>query len=396
MIIGIDASRANLRERTGTEQYSFQILKNLVAADRKNRYVLYLKDEPLDDLRSLGPNVTFRVLRWPPRYLWSQIRLSLEMLVHRPDVLFIPAHTIPIIHPRNTVTTIHDLGFERNIDLYGKHAIGGRNLSKTILTVIARIMTLGRYGASELDYHRWSARFAASHARHLITVSEFSKQEIVQRYGVDANRISVIHHGFDAVTYRRPSKPEIDRVLAMTGVRRPYVTFVGRLERKKNVLALVKAFAEARTSLPALTLVLIGKIGFGWDEAASFITQRRLQSSVQLLGWQPNDSVASVIAGAQALVFLSEYEGFGMPILESFAIGTPVIGARKGSIPEVSGEAALLVDPHDPTAVAQAIERVTHNADIKERLIALGLERARSFSWKTAAEDTLAVLTAGF
>ena len=392
MIIGIDASRANIRERTGTEQYSFQIIRHLTARDRTNRFILYVKEKPLDDLLNLGPHVSIRVLRWPPRFLWSQLRLSFEMLVRRPDVLFVPAHTIPLFHPRNTVTTIHDLGFERNIDLYGRQTIGGRGLRGMLLNIVARILTLGRYGGTELDYHRWSARFAARHARHLITVSEFSKREIIERYHVETTRISAIYHGFEPETYQRPSPSSIDRTLFVHSLRPPYVYFIGRLERKKNILALVRAFAAAHALMPDLSLVLIGKIGLGWEEAAAFIAQHGLEDSVRVLGWQPDDVVTPIIAGADALVFLSEYEGFGLPVLESFAIGTPVIAATRGSIPEISGDAALLVDPHDPGAVSRAICDLHTDTTLKHTLVARGHERTKAFSWDIAAQKTHAIL----
>lgn len=393
MIIGIDASRANIRERTGTEQYSFQIIRHLAARDRTNRFILYVKEKPLDELLNLGPQVSIRVLRWPPRFLWSQLRLSFEMLVRRPDVLFVPAHTIPLIHPRNTVTTIHDLGFERNADLYGSGSIGGRGPKGTLLNIVARILTLGRYGGTELDYHRWSAQLAARHARHLITVSEFSKREIIDRYHVENSRISVIYHGFEPETYRQPSPSSIDRALSTYSIRPPYLYFIGRLEKKKNVLALVRAFAEAHSLIPDLSLVLIGKIGLGWKEAGTFIAHHGLEDSVRILGWQPDKVVTPIIAGADALVFLSEYEGFGLPVLESFAIGTPVIASTRGSIPEISGDAALLVDPHDPAAVARAICSLHADPTLRHTLVARGYERAKAFSWDIAAKQTHAILT---
>ncbi len=392
MIIGIDASRANIRERTGTEQYSFQIIRHLTSIDRDHRYVLYVNAAPLEELRSLGPHVTVRVLNWAPRLLWSQLRLSWEMLVHPPDVLFVPAHTIPIIHPKRTVTTVHDIGFERNVALYGNRQIGGRGLIGMLLNIAVRIVTFGRYSNSELDYHRWSARFAASHASHLLTDSEFTKRDIIEHYHVDPSHISVVYLGFDASVYRRPSAEITERTLSQHGVTAPYLVFVGRLEKKKNILALIEAFDTAKKLIPTLSLVLIGKAGLGWEEAETYLREHDLERSVNVLGWQPNETAIALIAGATAMVFLSEFEGFGLPLLESFAIGTPVIASDRGSIPEVGGNAALMVDPHDAASVARVIYSVHTDPSLRNKLINLGRERTQKFSWDTAARQTLAVL----
>lgn len=393
MVIGIDASRANIRERTGTEKYSFYIIRHLIARDRRNRYVLYTEDEPLPDIQALtGPNVTIRVLRWPPRFLWSQLRLSVELLLRRPDVLFVPAHTIPLIHPRRTITTIHDLGFERNVELYDQKKIGGGGIVGWLLNIVARMISLGKYGNSELDYHRWSARYAATHAHQLITVSNFSRQEILDHYHPDPQRLTTIYHGLDREQLRRPSDESIHTQQRACGITGPYLVYVGRLEKKKNILDIVQSFALARTVTTNLELVLIGKVGMGWDEAVAFISQNNLLNAVHVLGWQPNDVTTPLVAGARALVLLSEYEGFGLPVLETYALGTPVIAASRGSLPEVAGDAACMVDPHDHRAVARAIERVCNDVPFRETLIARGHIRTAAFSWDRAAEQTLAVL----
>ncbi len=391
MVIGIDASRATRRERTGTEWYSLHVTRLMVRRSPTVRFVLYLDALPEPELQDLGPNVTLRILRWPPRFLWSQLRLSWEMIRRRPDVLFVPAHTMPIVHPRRTVVTLHDVGFERHPELYGTRHIG-RGFVGVVLNIVARIVTLGRYGATEFDYHRWSARFAARHATRLITVSEFTKSEIIDCYRLAQDHIAVIPHGFDPAVFRRPSDAAIRSTQSHFALQHPYILFVGRLERKKNIAHLIDVLHEARRRSPTLELVLIGTPGLGWSEAETRIHSHKLERAVHRLGWQPPAVYRDLLAGARALIFLSQYEGFGMPVLESFAVGTPVIIARAASLPEIAGHAALVVPPNDSIAAADAIRSVLDEQGQRRSLIARGTERLTAFSWERTADATMAVL----
>jgi len=393
MRIGIDASRANRRERTGTEWYSYEIIRVLVQQHRDITFTLYLQSDPVDDLRSLGPNVELRVLHWAPGFLWSQFRLSWEMIFRRPDILFIPAHTMPLIHPRRTIVTIHDLGFEHFPELYGRSLIGNRGFVAVTFRVLARLATLGRYGNSELDYHRWSARFAARRATRIITVSNFTKQDLIRRYNATPDRITVVYHGIDHEVFRRPSQEAIDAQRSNFKLARPYVLYIGRLERKKNIEGLIRAFARIRQSLE-FDLVLIGNRGLGWDQAEKIIRREKLESAIHEIGWQATSVYVPLLAGARALVFLSNFEGFGMPILEAFAVGTPVVASRAASIPEVAGGAAELVDQHQLTDIERGLTHVLSDPEIAAMLVQRGLERVKGFTWEQAGQATFQALTA--
>lgn len=366
MVIGIDASRANTPDRTGTEWYSYYLLREFSLAAKDHQFVLYTREPLQEDMRAIARHMQVRTLRWPPRRFWTQIRLSAEMLRHAPDVLFVPAHTIPIVHPPRTVTTLHDVGFERYPHLYGRF---------------------------ELSYHRWAARFALRHARHVITISEFSKREIVATIGVDPDRITVIPLGYDTTQYR-PDLPseQIDRVTARYGVKRDaYLFSIGRLEQKKNTRGLIEAYARARRAMN-LPLVLAGTRGFGYDQIKDTIRQRGVSAHVRELGWIPQQDVPYLLAGARAFVFPSYYEGFGLPVLESMATGTPVVASTAGAVPEVAGQAALLVDPNDIDQLGDAIIRITSDSELRRTLRSRGLGRASGFRWSRCAEVTLQVL----
>lgn len=391
MLIGIDASRANLAERTGTEWYSFEIIRSLVQQHSDDRFVLYLQEPPQPDLKNLGPNVDYRILHWPPKFLWSQLRLAWEMFRRPPDVLFVPAHTMPLVHPARTVVTIHDLGFEHYPQLYRRTLIGGSGLRGKLMNLATRILTFGRFGANELDYHRWSARRAARRAASIITVSDFTKQDIIRRYQAAPQRVETIYHGLNRATFQRPDPSVIAAAQERFNLTRPYLLFIGRLESKKNILHLVRAFPMVKPK-KNLDLVLIGRPGEGWAQAHQAIDDLKLSNRVHVLGWQPNDVYVALLAGAEALTFFSNFEGFGLPVIEAFALGTPVVASNTTSIPEIAGDGAILADPAQPDAMAAAIQRLIDQPALRQKMIERGRQRVERFTWDMAARKTLEIL----
>lgn len=380
MIIGIDASRANLIERTGTERYSFELISRWPRLRPDVHFRLYLRETPNADLRDLGPNVEIRVLTWPPRILWNLVRLSWEMLWHQPDVLFVPAHTTPLIHPRHTVATIHDVGFERFPELYSHTPIGSR---KNWLRFLIRAVTLGKYGNSELDYHRFAVRWALHTASRVITISKFSAREILHYFSYDAQKLSVIPLGV-------MPRPRSNEPSPLTN---PYTMFVGRLERKKNIANLVAAYAQYRTLTPTpVDLVLIGRPGTGFDEAEKIISMHGLHGVVHQLPWQPAPAIDRFLTHARSFVFVSRYEGFGLPVVEAMAAGVPVLASTAGSLPEVCADAAILVDPEHIDDIAQGLLAINHDESRRTELAEQGKRHAAKFSWNRCAEQTLNIL----
>lgn len=395
MTIGIDASEANKRERTGTEWYAYHIIQQLLPLLGNAHTVRLYLDKPLNaDFTDLPQNAETHLLRWPLSFFWTQARLSIEMLFQRPDLLFVPAHTLPLLRPKQTITTLHDVGFERFPELYNTKPIGPKSavISKPLDTLI-RLFSLGRYRNNELDYHRFSARFAVTHADHILTVSEFSKKEIQKFYHVPQEKISVVYHGYDRALYV-PTQDSIERrnLLARYGIHEPFVYFVGRLEKKKNIVGLVQAFHLFRQQhAKPCQLVLIGNTGYGWEEAATYIQDHHLSEWIVRPGYVPERDLSSIISAAGALVFLSFYEGFGMPLLHAMACGTPIVAGDAASIPEVVGDAALLCDPQKPHEAGNALLRLFREPELAETLRRKGIERAKNFTWEQAARQTYEV-----
>lgn len=384
MVIGIDASRANVAKRTGVEWYAYHLIQELKGIIPDSyRVVLYSREPLMDGLEVLPSHWESRVLAWPPRRLWTQGRLSLEMLTRPPDLLFSPVHVLPMILPKRAIVTVHDVAF------------------------MAVPQAYAFFGSPYLRFATW---FATRFAR-VLTVSEFSKSEIVKFFHADPARITVTPLGLDASKYS-PSmgpSPKDD----------PYFLFVGRLEKKKNLAGLLRAFKifkEHHENDPH-RLVLVGKRGVGYDQAmmefeacpsfpdggpktAPPSAEGGLGGSilrwVDELGYVAQEDILALYAGATAFVFPSWYEGFGLPILEAFASGVPVIASRTTSIPEVAGDAALYIDPAAPEKIAQAMETIVNDASLRERLITAGRARAQQFTWRATAEKTWTALLLSF
>lgn len=397
MIIGIDASRANESERTGTEWYSYHLIQEFKKLDSKNEFRLYSPGPLKDGLENLPANFQSRVLKSPTEMLWTQIRLSAEMLINPPDILFVPAHTIPVIHPKKTVVTCHDVGFERFPELYATHSIGpAKGPAGLAVKVAAKIATGFKYSNNELDYHRWSMKFTLKHAAKIITVSEFTKKEIQEIYKVSGENISVIHNGFDQEKFV-PVKNQsaIDAILQKYGISKPFYLFVGRLEEKKNIVGMLEAFARAKAKdnkLSETIFVLAGRPGYGYERIQATIKRLDLENSVKQIGWIPDTDRVNLLNAAKIFLFASMYEGFGIPILEAFGYGTAVITSNRASCPEVAGDAALLIDPANPEEIASAIIKLENDEKLREDLRQRGFARAKKFSWAKCAKETLNLL----
>lgn len=394
MIIGIDASRANELKKTGTEWYAYHLIQNFKKiADSKDQFILYTKEPLRGDLGKLPSHFQNRVLRWPPKFLWTQIRLSWEMLIRKPDILFVPAHTIPLIHPKKNVTTLHDVGFERFQELYSKEKIGYKAVPvKWLINTLIRILTLGKYGSSEYDYHRFSARFALKHAGKIFTISQFSKQEILDIYGkTGEEKISVIPLAYDRESFlKEPDQQSIQNILNKYKIQKPFLLFIGRLEEKKNTPGLIEAFRilQKKYSFRG-QLVLLGNPGFHFDQVLKKIERYGLDQKVIRPGWVSEEERLLFLKAATVFVFPSFYEGFGIPPLEAMASGTPVVASWAASIPEVVGEAAFLVNPYNPEEIAKGVNNILTNKNLKEKLVERGSEQIKKFSWEKTAKKTL-------
>ncbi len=369
MIVAIDASRANKKERTGVEWYSYfliQEFKKLVPADAQS--------EPLADLLSLPSNWEIKILRWPFRF-WTIFRLSWEMLWHKPDIFFSPANILPFFTPEKTFTTIHDIGFKRFPECYSAgerwlQNFGTRRALKRLNTPLRPSSAQG------------SGRAQQGFAGQAIFVpSEFTKKELVEIYGVPPKKLSAIPLGCHAESSATADN-SAQVVFNKYSIKKPYFLFIGRKDAKKNIAGIVEAFKIFQEKNPGHSLVLAGP-------SSLLLTANYLLQNVILLDWINPQEKQTLLQNCEAFLFPSLYEGFGLPILEAFAAGAPVITSNCASMPEVAGNAALLIDPKNPQEIASAMEKITKDADLKIKLIELGLEQLKKFNWETCAKQTL-------
>lgn len=367
MLIGIDASRAVKKQKTGTEYYSQQVIFGLAKIDKKNQYILYAAEPPeaSDPLSDLPRNFRWKIMPFPR--FWSQIRLSWEFIFGREklDIIFEPAHTIPIFHPKKIAVTIHDLGFKYFPELYTPF---------------------------ERKYHNFSMDFSAKHAAHIITPSEFSKKDIIKIYKIPPEKITVIYHGYNKELYWPVGKNE--KISAEISKLKPYIFFIGRIEEKKNILGMLATYELLQREKGIVhKLVLAGRPGWGYDKIKEKINSlpREIRQDIVELGYTPEDKVAEYMRNADIFFFPSFFEGFGMPVIEAMASGAPVVASNVASLPEIVGEAGILVNPRNPAEMATALRRLIQNKKSREKLVAKGLARARDFDWQKSAKEHLAV-----
>lgn len=360
MRIAIDASRAARPNPTGTEAYSRHLIDALVPIAPEHRLLLYYNQPP--QTVPLAPNVETRIVPMPR--LWTHVRLSLELLRGRPDVLFVPSHVVPLVHPAPTVVTIHDLGYLRYRLAY-----------PTAAWIYLFMSTI------------WNARTAV----RIVVDSWATRRDLLAHCRVDPNRVHVVHLGVEA-RFRPMGNAEMDSALVPLGLSPGYLLFVGTLHPRKNLPRLLRAYAAARRETRLPSLVIAGAAGHGAGRIERLIGRLGIGDSVRLLGYVSPDALPALYAGARALVFPSLFEGFGLPLLEAMATGTPVLAGDNSSMPEIVSDAGLLVDARNERTIAEALVALSTDAALRERLRERGLARAREFSWERTARETLAVL----
>jgi len=365
MLIGIDASRAVAAERTGTENYSLFLIRALLQLDRQNQYRLYFNRPPAPDLIPTAANVEQRVMPFPR--FWTHLRLSWEMATRSPDVLFVPAHVLPWVHPRRSVVTVHDLGY---IYYPQAHTLWARR------------------------YLQWSTAYNARSAAQVIADSQATKDDLVRHCGTPPEKVTVIYPGRDT-TFAPVRDPAcLAAVRERYGIAAPYVLYVGTLQPRKNLTGLLDAFASLLHQGRDLYLAIAGKKGWLYEPLFARVRELGLEGRVHFTGYVPQEELPALLSGARLFVLPSLYEGFGLPILEAMACGTPVVCSAVASLPEVAGDAAILVSPHDTTQLVQALARVLDDDALRQQLVQKGLDRATRFSWEQCAQQTLEVLQA--
>jgi glycosyltransferase involved in cell wall biosynthesis len=350
----------------GIGTYIRNLLRQLARIDRETDYVLLTPEADLEVAAQLGPN--FRTVLEPsPNYsLREQIHVPWVLRRERPDVYHAPHYILPAAIGCRSVVTIHDcihLMFPQYLPNKAAYA-----------------------------YARASMWMAVTRSDCILTVSEASKRDILHFFNVAPEKIVVISNAIDDHFWLTPPEEEVSRVKQRYQLDHQFVLYVGNIKPHKNLVRLIEAFDRLRRSgFEDLKLLIIG------DEISKLPALRRavhshkLHKHVRFLGYVSDDTLRVLYRLASVFVFPSLYEGFGLPPLEAMASGTPVVTSNQSSMPEVSGDAAVLVDPYDVESIVDGIRRVLSDSALAANLRRRGPERAREFSWAHSVEKTRAV-----
>jgi glycosyltransferase involved in cell wall biosynthesis len=364
MRIGIDAHRIGTRS-TGSQTYVYNLLKHLALLESHGEeYAVYL--EPAQRIEELESHPSFRTRTiWtssaPLRYAWFY---PLEGWRKRFDV-FHAQYSLPPLLRGRSVLTVFDLAYERFPQFFRR-----------------KIRTQMKFMIRE----------SCRRADHIITISESSKRDLIEIYKIDPKRITVTYPG--AMDSCRPMGLGLvwDRLRDAYNLDSPYILYVGNLEPRKNLSRLLEAYAELRRRERINhKLVIVGQKDWLYHEVFETIRIRSLENDVAFTGYIPADDLPAFYNGASVMVYPSIFEGFGLPVVEAMACGTPVITSTGSSLEEIAKDAALLVDPFSVSSISTAIEKVVNSLELQKQLRQAGLTRVSQFSYRNMAEQTRSV-----
>lgn len=362
MIIGIDGNEANVEKRVGIGRYAYELLMQFARkSGPRLKFQIYLKSDPLPDMPPGADFWQYKILK--PGKLWTQWRLPLELFVaaDKPDVFFSPSHYAPRFSLVPTVVSIMDLSYIYFPQLFEKNDL--------------------------YQLKNWTS-YSARRAKKIITISNSSKNDIIEEYKVKPDKVEV--------TYLAPYEikgSDMDKVFKKYKIGNNFILFVGTLQPRKNIVRLVAAFSQvSQDYLKDLQLVIIGKKGWQYEEILESPEKFGVEARVKFLENVDDQDLVVFYKNAKCFVLPSLYEGFGLPVLEAMQEGCPVIVSNVSSLPEAGGAACLYVDPEDPDDIADKIRKLLTDDNLRNELIAKGKKQVKKFSWEKTARETLKIL----
>lgn len=345
----------------GIGTYLRNLLRQLARIDHDTEYVLLCRRSDQQFADQLGRN--FRSVNEPSGLYSVSEQLSIPLNLARlsPDLFHTPHYVLPPLAPCRSVVTIHDC----------IHLIFPQYLPHRMAYLYARTMF-------------WTAVHRAS---SILTVSEASKNDILRFFDVPASKVTVIYNAIDDLFFEEPPEAEIVRVRERYQLHDRFVMYGGNVSPHKNVERLIEAFVLLRRDgLDDLKLLVTGGEVSRYSSLRRAVHRHNLHQHVRFLGYQSTTTLAALYRLADVFVFPSLYEGFGLPPLEAMASGTPVVVSNVSSLPEVVGDGAIQVNPYEPRAIADGVQRALDDAELREQLRVRGLARAQSFSWSASVK----------
>lgn len=362
-------ARVIIDQQTGLGNYTYNLIKSILEIDRRNFYIVLIggklrKDHPIHSLQQ--KNLIKKIVNISPVSLSQQSLLPLELLRLKPDLYHYPNWDIPWLQPVKSIFTIHDLTYLKIDDAYLKF----KRLKKF--------------------YTRVNIYLGLKKANKIITVSESTKKDLLNNFKVSPDKIRVVYeacedsfnngHLIKNITNQPQDKSQFNYFLCV-GERRPH----------KNLVRTIQAFNLFKKQHKNFKLIIIGKPYSSYLEPSKLVHELNIADDVIFYGYVPTDKLVNLYQNAEALLFVSLYEGFGLPILEAMSCGTPVITSNISATNEIAADAAIKVNPYDVSAINEAMIQIVENQALRKNLIQQGLQRKDDFSWRKAAEQTLAV-----
>ncbi len=371
MRIWIDGFEANVKERLGSSQVAFELLKSIEDLDKQNDYTILLVNPPLDDLPKERNGWRYKIIKPGKLKTFISIPLALYLAKQKPDVFFSPTHYIPRFSPVKTIVTIFDLSFLHFPEMFQKKDL--------------------------FQLTNWT-KFSVLNSSKIITISDFSKQDIIKQYKVKEDKVFVSYPGFsDQIFHNIKDKSKIDQILKKYNIEGDYIIYIGTLQPRKNLLRLIEAFSLVESK--NLKLVIVGKTkgegreGWMYKDILDVPKKLGIEDRIIFTGFVKNQELGFLLNGAKVSILISLWEGFGIPVVEAMASGTPVIVSNVSSLPEVVGNAGIKVDPYAIDDIRDAIQNLVKNSAMQEKYSKLGLEQAKKYSWKKMADKVIEVLT---
>ncbi len=364
MIIWIDGYEANVLQRLGSSQVGFEILRNLEKVDQKNEYTIILPSPPLDDLPPEREGWRYRVLK--PKRLWTRIALPLALLTakKKPDLFFSPTHYIPRFSSVKRIVTVFDLAYLHFPQMFNKKDLW--------------------------QLTNWT-KYSIQSASHVITISNASKKDIISKYAVKSEKITVAYPGYSQIFKPISDKEKIKQVLDKYGIKDTYLLYIGTIQPRKNLIRLIEAVAR----IEGLHLVIVGKTtgegrqGWQFEETLNRPKELGIEDRVKFTGFVPDEDLPNLLNGAEAFILPSLWEGFGIPVVDAMACGVPVLVSNASSLPEVVGKAGVTFDPNSIDQIEQAIRTIMTDKKLRLKLSKMSLEQAKKFSWEKMARIIL-------
>ena len=358
MRIGIDARKLH---DFGIGTYIRNVLRHLARLDRETEFVLFCRPKDRPTLASVGPNFHPVAETAGDYSLAEQWKIPLALRREGVTLFHAPHYVVPPLVSCRSVVTIHDC-----IHLMFQQYLPSR---------------------LAFSYARTSIRMASRRATRVLTVSESSKRDILRFVDIEPEKIEVIYNAYDELFSVEPREEDVARVRERYQLHDEFVMYAGNVKPHKNLERLILAFDLVRKrGLDHLKLVLIGDEISKYTALRRAVHQHQLHKHVRFLGYLPEETLAVMYRLARVFVFPSLYEGFGLPPLEAMASGTPVVISNVSSLPEVAGDAAVLVDPHDPSAIADGIYQALTDEQLRCDLRRKGLLRSQHFSWEKSVQ----------